>query len=170
MTNWRLQLMSVVIHATIAVGAAHGQPITQLDVTADVFRDHMIVRLPKPYLDVKKPDPPIEGYFAWKLSAEGTHSFAVVFRTDSAIRTTDVGEVLKHTRLYLCPTISSTVLECTTPITSTARSTTVNVIELDITEASVVERIRAGKPAILLRQTLEPAGRFRVDHIGFRYR
>ena len=154
----------------LAPVVASGQPMTPLDVRAEVYTQRVLVRLPKPYLFVKAPNPPLEGYFAWKLVVEGSTAMAVVFRTDSAVRVTDAKDVVRLSRLYACPDITSSVLDCVEPIQGVARSTTSEVIDLDITEPSFVAFIRSTQPRVMLRSTIEPGGRFRVDHIGIRYR
>ncbi len=138
------------------------------DRSAEVHQKRIVVRLPLPYMHETFPNPPISGYYAWKISFGGDAEATVVLRTDSAVRALSVNDVMKETSLYLCPPNATSVLACTQKAAGTARAKR-DLIEVEVADLSVVTRVREKRPDSILRQTFEPGGQYRVDYIQIRY-
>lgn len=145
-----------------------GTPIPGYDSETRVFREHIEVVLPPTYLRVRHPDPPVRGYYAWKFSFGRNAIVTLVFRTDTALLASDDKSVLRASKLYLCRDSNQWLLDCTIPVRATSRTGSGGIV-VDITEPQIVARIRETRPGVLMRQLIEPGGRFRVDEIGIEY-
>lgn len=143
--------------------------IPDYDAESTVFREHVEVVLPPTYLLVRRPDPPLRGFYVWKFSFAGNPGVSFVFRADSALSASDDRTVVRASALYECRSSEQWALDCKTPVRATARTGSGGVV-IDIKEPSVVARIRAAQATVLQRRLIEPGGRFRVDETGIKYR
>jgi hypothetical protein len=148
--------------------AAIAQTSKQYDVSPTVFGNRIEAVFPGPYFLAVRPNPPLLGYYAWKL-VFGDGDATVVLRTDSAIASSDNRQVVRSARLYACEKPLQPMLECRTRIGGSAKADNASVT-LEITEPSVVRLIRALRPSTVTRQSFEPGGRFRVDQLPVSYR
>lgn len=157
-------------HAQLRVQGLYdpGVAVPRYDSYSEVFREHIEVVLPPSYLRVRRPSPPVRGFYAWKFSFGRTPVATFVFRTDSAVAVSNDRAVIRASALYMCQSSDQWVLECTIPVRANARLGNDGII-VDITDPDVVSKIRKAKPGILLRQLFEPGGRFRVDETGLKY-
>ena len=140
-----------------------------LDRKAEVFRESIEVVFPLPYLNVRKPEPPVAGFYAWRVSFGGQADLTVVLRADTALRSSSNRTVVGASSLRRCPTDATSVLDCTAPLRGHAR-VGMDVITLEITDPAFVALVRKRQLSVLVRQVFEPGGRFRVDHVGILYR
>ena len=141
----------------------------KVEDTAQVYFERILVTFPVPYLHVRKPDPPVPGFYAWRLSFGGQRDLTVVLRADTVLRSSDSRAVVRASSLRRCPANAKSVLDCVTPMVATARVSG-NEIILEITEPAFVALVRERQPHAIVRHIFEPGGRFRVNHIGIRYR
>lgn len=139
----------------------------QYDVGPIVFIDRIEAVFPGPYFLAQKPNPPIRGFYAWKL-VFGERDVTVVFRTDSAIASSENSRIVRSGALYRCALPEQPMLECVAKIGGFARAGD-NSITLEITDTGVVRLVRQIRPPIVTRQWFEPGGRFRVDQLMVRY-
>lgn len=148
---------------------AHAQANSkQYDVSPVVFLNHIEAVFPGPYFLAQRPNPPVRGYYAWKLIF-GERDATVVFRTDSAIASSDDDRVVRQGAMYKCETPEQPMLECATKIGGSARAGRASVT-IDITDTSFIRLIRTLRSPIVTRQWFEPGGRFRVDQVMVTYR
>lgn len=152
-----------------SVYAPRGIAIPDYDAETMVYREHIEVVLPPTYLLVRRPMPPVRGFYAWKFTFGRNAVATLVFRTDSAVVATTDAAVLRASSLYLCRDSEQWMLSCTVPVRGKARRGNGGVV-IDITDPLIVERVRTSKPSLLLRELFEPGGRFRVDETGVKYR
>jgi hypothetical protein len=162
---WGVALVTCMVDAA----DVHAQPKAGYDEKAVVFREMIELTLPPPYLLLPWPDPPVAGYFAWKVSFGNDSTGIIVFRTDSAITARTLRDVVRRGALYSCESSHTSVMDCTTKIRGNARSGLDGLV-LQITEPKLVARVRQAQAPVYLRQLFEPGGRFRVDHIGATYK
>ena len=141
----------------------------KVEDTAQVYFERILVTFPVPYLHVRKPDPPVPGFYAWRLSFGGQRDLTVVLRADTVLRSSDSRTVVRASSLRRCPANAESVLDCITPMAGTARVSGNDII-LEITEPAFVALVRERQPHAIVRHIFEPGGRFRVNHIGIRYR
>ena len=141
----------------------------KVEDTAQVYFERILVTFPVPYLHVRRPDPPVPGFYAWRLSFGGQRDLTVVLRADTVLRSSDSRAVVRASSLRRCPANAKSVLDCVTPMVATARVSG-NEIILEITEPAFVALVRERQPHAIVRHIFEPGGRFRVNHIGIRYR
>jgi hypothetical protein len=85
------------------------------------------------------------------------------------LKVEDTAQVYFERILVTFPTNAKSVLDCITPMGATARVSG-NEIILEITDPAFVALIRERQPHAIVRHIFEPGGRFRVNHIGIRYR
>lgn len=155
--------------ATVVAESAAAQPVPQYLEKAVVTYGRIEVKLPPAYLLVRWPEPPVRGYYAWKVTFGDDSASTVVLRTDSAIAAKSSRDVVRASALYRCPLRDTPVLECVERIQGAGRAGQ-SAVMLDITELAFVSRVRSHKPEVILRQMFEPGGRFRVDHVGTTYK
>lgn len=163
------RLSCVLALSMIAADRAAAQPMQPVDDKAEVFRDQIFVAFPLPYLHVKRPDPPVAGFYAWRASFGGEADMTVVLRADTALRSSSNRAVVRASSLRRCPADAKSVMDCTLPLRGNARAG-IDVITLQITDPDFVALVRQRHPEAIVRHAIEPGGRFRVDHIGIRYR
>ncbi len=154
--------------------AARAEPRFNFNRATDVYMERIVVRAMTPYSFEAYPKPPISGYYAWKIAFGGDAEATVVLRTDSAIRALSIKDVMKEASLYVCPPDATSILACTQRIQGTARALldrhpAYDRIEIEITEPSVIARVREKRPEVMLRQQFEPDGRHRVDYVYILY-
>lgn len=140
-------------------------PVRNYDRETEVWRERIRVMLLPTYFGMRRPEPPIRGFYAWKMTFDGATPVTLVLRPDSAMAATDDRAVLRASRLYRCQDADQPVLECDVPVRATARRAREH-IELTIEDGALAATLRAGRPTILYRQLFEPGGRFRVDEVG----
>jgi hypothetical protein len=139
--------------------------VPNYDRETEVWRERIRVMLLPTYLGMPRPDPPVRGFYAWKMTFDGATPVTLVLRPDSAMAATDDRAVLRASRLYRCQDADQPVLECDVPVRATTRRAREH-IELTIEDGALATTLRAGKPTMLYRQLFEPGGRFRVDEAG----
>lgn len=164
-----LLLFAIPVLCMSDVTTIAAQPLTSIDKKADVFREQIDVTFPLPYLDVRKPEPPVVGFYAWRVSFGGAADLTVVLRADTALRTSSSWAVVRASSLRRCPPNATSVMDCTAPIRGRAR-VGADAIIVEITDPDFVKLVRQRGPEVLVRHVFEPGGRFRVDHIGMRYK
>jgi hypothetical protein len=165
MARWFFGLVACIVDAA----SAHAQRKAGYDEKAVVFRDMIELTLPPPYLLLPWPNPPIAGYYAWKISFGNDSASVIVFRTDSAISARTLRDVVRQGALYSCESDQTSVIDCMTKVRGSARPGFDGLV-LQITEPNLVARVRQARAPVYLRQLFEPGGRFRVDHIGAIYK
>ena len=144
-------------HSVLYVSDVRGQPKASYDQHAEVYRQQIEMTLPPPYLHLRWPDPPVTGYYAWKVTFGRDSTTAIVFRTDTTIAARSLRDVIRAGALYLCPSSDAPVLECTVKIRGNARRGS-GGLDLQITEPRVVQRVRARQPDVYLRQSSNGEG------------
>lgn len=135
------------------------------DRETEVWRERIRVMLVPTYVGMRRPEPPVRGFYAWKMTFDGATPVTLVLRPDSAMAAVDERAVLRASRLYRCQDADQPVLECDVPVRATARRAREH-LELTIEDGALAATLRAGRPTILYRQLFEPGGRFRVDEVG----
>ena len=145
----------------------HKAPTTASDFGPSIHRTFAIVRFVPPFFLVAEPKPPRFGYFGWKVSF-GDAGLTAVLRPDSVMSTRRLGQTVKASRLFLCETPDTPILDCQVPIAGRARLTS-QTLELEISDTAFVNRIRRARPVWAARQSFEPGGRFFVDRVSINY-
>jgi hypothetical protein len=151
------------------VASASAQSRLKIEDSAQVFFERVVIKVPPPYQYVQKPHPPVAGFYAWRMSFAGQSNLTVVLRTDSALRTSSTHEVVRASTLRRCPADARSVLDCTAPLLGSARVGR-DAIIIEITDPDFMTLVRQRHPDAIVRHVFEPGGRFRVNHIGLRYR
>jgi hypothetical protein len=139
--------------------------IADYERESKVWREHALVILPPTNLHLARPNPAEQGFFAWKLTFNGTDPITMVLRTDSAVAAVDERQVLRASTLYVCHDDKQPILDCRTPVHASAKRIG-QAIHLDIIDRGIASRLRTSNPTILYRQLIEPGGRIRVDETG----
>lgn len=140
-------------------------PVADYDRETKVFIDHAVVVLPPTHIGVARPAQPLAGMYAWRMTFVGTRSVTLVLRPDSTLAVNDDRMVLRNSKVFRCRNDAQWMWECKEPVMASARRMR-DHIELRITDPAVSKEIRAAKPNVLLRQLVEPGGRFLVDETG----
>jgi len=131
-------------------------------VAPEVYQERIVAVFPPLYFGTPRPDPPVAGFYAWKIVFGDADAITVVFRTDSAVAATSDRSMMRGGALYLCESPQQPALECTTRLRGSARSTK-DFVEIEITDPQVVAWVRQRRPEVAMRQQFEPGGRFHVD-------
>ncbi len=149
----------------------HAQPKVAYEENAVVFRNMIELKVSPPYLMTPWPNPPVAGFFAWKISFGNDSLSTVVFRTDSAVTVKNTGEALRASNFYRCPSSSSVILDCVDKLKGSVRSVFGGgALVVQITDSAFVRRVREVGARVYVRELIEPGGRFHIDHIGVTYR
>ena len=149
---------------------AQANPYITTETQAEVYKDHIRIYFPLPFERIDKPSKPFAGFYAWMFSVESPHGFSIVVTADTALRTSDLKEIMKHSTLRLCSEITPTnVRTCHLPVkgTFTEQGSWLNV---EITDTALVSRVTLDRPQNYWRYLYEPNGRFRIDRKFFSYR
>lgn len=139
------------------------------DRRAEVLRDRIVFSFPLPYREITPPHPPKLGFYAWRVTIESEPALSIVLTTSEPMRTGDYAQVLEKASLRLCPSTTSTIAECTTPIEGRGRRNPAS-IKIELTDKTLVNRIRKVRPEAYWRTVIEPGGHFLVDQVFFIYR
>jgi hypothetical protein len=156
----------------IAYASARAQPLPRApgETKAQVYADHIRIYYPVPFELVSDPAKPVAGIFAWMFSVEEHGGFSVVLTADTAMRTSNVNNILKHSSLRLCAeTTPTNVRSCTNPVKGVAKNMG-GWVEIDIDDKALLARIRTERPQNYWRYVYEPNGRYRIDRKLLDYR
>jgi hypothetical protein len=154
-----------------AISSVDAQPPGQqppYDQRAVVSASKIVFSFPRPYNLVEAPNPPLLGYYAWRVSIETTPALSFVLSTPTPLRTQDHDAIVRASSLRLCPSSTSTIAECTKPIEGEGH-VNAQSIKLELKDASLIALIRKARPEAYWRTVIEPGGRYAVDQLFFRY-
>lgn len=137
------------------------------DEPAIVDKNRIVIFLPLPYEAMKPPNPPVAGYFVWRVTVETLQPFSVVVTSDTALHSSKAADVLRATTVRLCadPTVES-ARACTSP-TSASMEVAVDHFRIILRDAALVARVRRERPAMYWRYVVEPGGRFALTQHPF---
>lgn len=138
------------------------------DRRAEISPRGIEVSFPLPYRELEAPNPPVLGFYAWRMTIESEPKLSVVLYTPEPVRTNNVEEIMRKAVLRLCPSTTSTIDECTTPVKGRGRVNPAS-IKMDITDPAVVSRVRRARPGAYWRSVIEPGGMYSVKQMPFRY-
>lgn len=147
---------------------ASAQPIRRAsDEPAWVEKNRIVIFLPLPYAEMKAPEPPVAGYFVWRITVETLQPFSVVVMSDTALRTSRSADVLRASTVRLCadPTVES-ARACTLP-TSASMEIAGDHFRIILRDAALVARVRRERPAMYWRYVVEPGGRYALTQHPF---
>ena len=155
---------AIVLCAANTVGT---QPVAQ-EQPAKVDNRTAFFLFPAPYAEVETPNPPVYGYYVWRVSIDEP-ALDFMVRTDRPVATTNFRELVeKNTSIRSCPSGSSTPEQCTEPLAGTVRLTGAG-IELRITDENLVQLLRRARPVGYWRTIHLPGGRFMSAPISIKY-
>ena len=164
-----MHLLVAVLSMPVVSRDSLAQQVPPYNQPTEVFRERIVVPLPLPYLSEKRPNPSVNGYYVYKVVFGSDDESTIVYRTNEPLRATTDRQVLRASSFWLCPKGVAWALKCDIPVKGSARIGA-DALILEITEPSVVKRVRSRSPDIAIRQVFHPGGRFRVDHVNIRYR
>ena len=143
-------------------------PIARYEYESFVYLSHIEVLLPPSYIRVRRPEPAIRGFYAWKFSFGENPFLTLVLRSDSALAVQDDKAVIRASKVYLCENAAQLIYDCKIPVHANLSIRSGGVM-VDIVEKEIVANVLAKSPIVLQRQIIEPGGRFRVDETGIKY-
>lgn len=109
------------------------------------------------------------GYYAWRVSVNAPEPFTLVLMSDTAMRSTNLREILRASTLRMCPSAApDSLLDCTIPIRARTDLRT-DEFSLIISDKDFVNRIRRERPQLYTRSRIEPRGRIQVATKAWRY-
>jgi hypothetical protein len=153
-----------------AVAAAQPKPLGPPHFRdAEVHDDRLVLTFPLPNREIDAPNPPLLGIYAWRFTVESEPKISIVLYTPTPVRSSDHEEVLRVAIIRQCPSTTSPIEECTTPVEGTAKVNPAS-IRMEITDKAVLSAIRARHPRAFWRIVIEPGGHYEVDQLEIRYR
>ena len=137
---------------------------------AYVSPDKVTVFFPLPFERLSAPSKPFAGFYAWMFTVEeGAAGFSVVLASDTAMRTNDIDEIVKNSKLRLCADITPTNVR-TCKLALNAKATALaGYLEIVITDKALVGRLLKEYPMEYWRYVYEPNGFYRIDRKRFQY-
>lgn len=165
-----LLVTSCALSVAFSSAIAQRRPVYPFQGGMAVEKFRMVVRFPEPWLGEPWPSSDTTTFYAWRVSVtDGAGAFSVVLRPKGAKQMKNLDQLLDESKVYLCPSHKTPVMECTKTILAYARRANKSV-ELDIRDAGLISRTRKNRPFKMLRQSYEPGGRFHVDDIAIIYK
>lgn len=139
-----------------------------LDATV-VEENAVTFSFPLPYAPVKPPNPPIAGFYAWRITTVGDSAISMVLASDSPVRSNNLDQVIRTSTLRLCPSTESQILQCVQVVRGQGKAKA-NGIEMTLRDTSVINRLRRLGHRTYWRYAFEPGGHFHIEKLSFAYR
>jgi hypothetical protein len=136
---------------------------------AEVHDDKLVLTFPLPNRELDAPTPPLLGIYAWRFTIEAEPKISIVLYTPTPVRSNDHEEILRAAIIRQCPSTTSTVEECRTPVEGMAKVNPAS-IRMEITDKKILSAIRLWQPQAFWRIVIEPGGHYEVDQLEVRYR
>ncbi len=128
------------------------------------------ITIPRPVNTKRPASVSMVGFYAWRIAVQAPVPFTIVLMADTAMRTTELKDILRASTLRMCPTASpNSLLDCV----ATIRAKTElhgEEFTLQISDADFIARIRQERPMYYSRSTIEPRGRVQLAEKAWVYR
>ncbi|MEP6835680.1 MAG: hypothetical protein ABJB74_19995 [Gemmatimonas sp.] len=125
-----------------------------------VTRFRVIMTYNEPAVLSELPKGARDGYYLWRWDVnDGATQFSVVLAPDGPMRTSDLGDLLKASRMRKCRSIFETsALSCTEPIEGFVMRLGTG-FRMEIMDTSIVRMVQSGRPRAGKLVTFSPHGR-----------
>lgn len=134
------------------------------------FSESAVVKDKEIRIDIPRPSAfervsdarPQVGYYAWRISVEAPEPFTMVLMADTAMRSSDMRQILRASTLRMCPSSSPpSLLDCKDLIKSKTELND-DQFSLTINDKDFVDRIRRDRPMFYWRGRIYPNGRVQL--------
>ena len=128
--------------------------------TIVVTRNRVVFMFMQPDVTVALANRDRFGHYVWRWDVnEGVTAFSLVFAADTAMRTSDFGDIVRAGRVRRCRSVFETsALACTQPIDAfVARQG--SGFRIEVSDTSVLNAVRIGQPHTATAITFAPLGR-----------
>lgn len=142
----------------------------RIEIFAVVEKDRLLFTIPGAVVKVPLPESQRYGFYLWRLDTSDREGLSMVLAADTAMRTANLVDIVRSSRLRLCPTAKEpSGLNCTRPLIGGASAHDTDV-RMEIRDTGVVSMVRRRRPVAVWMTSYSPQGLFRIDSLKIVYR